>query len=61
MADIKTRGTEQYWGTTWVNLSNKQIEFAEMFSGTMQEIEVSGMQDKFLIKTIRELRVERIN
>ena len=61
MAQIKTRGTEQYWGTTWVNLTNKQIEYAEMYGGTIQEIEVSGMKDKFLIKTIRELWVERIN
>jgi len=61
MDQIKTRGTEQYWGTTWISLVNRQIEHAEMYGGTIQEIEVSGMKDKFLIKTIRELRVERIN
>lgn len=60
MDQIKTRGTEQYWGTTWVALKSKQIEYAEMYGGTFQEIKVSGMKDKFLIKTIRELWVERI-
>lgn len=58
---MKTRGTEQYWGTTWISLYTGQIEYAEMFSGTIQEIEISGLKDKFLVKTIRELWVEKIN
>jgi hypothetical protein len=57
---IKTRGTEQYWGTTWVSLRTKQIEYAEMYGGSIQEIEIKGLNDKFLIKTIRVLWVERI-
>jgi hypothetical protein len=60
MDQIKTKGTEQYWGTTWVALNDKQIEHAEIYGGTIQEIEVAGLKDKFLIKTIRELIVERI-
>ena len=58
---MKTRGTEQYWGTTWISLDTRQIEYAEMYSGTIQEIEINGLKDKFLMKTIRELWVERIN
>jgi hypothetical protein len=57
---MKTRGTEQYWGTTWVALKDRQIEHAEIYGGTIQEIEIAGMKDKFLIKTIRELEVNRI-
>jgi hypothetical protein len=57
---IKTKGTEQYWGTILLSLKTKNIEHALMYSGTMQEIEVKGMKDKFLIKTIRELEVEKI-
>ena len=60
MDQLKTRGTEQYWGTTWVAIEDKQIEYAEVYGGTIQEIEVTGMQNKFLVKTIRELWVERI-
>lgn len=60
MDQIKTKGTEQYWGTTWVALNDKQIEYAEIYGGTIQEIEVTGMENKFLIKTIRELWVEKI-
>lgn len=60
MDQMKTNGTEQYWGTTWISLSTRQIEYAEMYSGTIQEIEIKGLTDKFIAKTIRELWVERI-
>jgi hypothetical protein len=57
---IKSKGTEQYWGTILVSLKTNSIEHAEMYGGTIQEIEVKGMKDKFLVKTIRELEVNRI-
>ncbi len=57
---LKTKGTEQYWGTVWVSLKTREIEQAEMYGGTMQEIEVPGLENKFLVKTIRELSVEKI-
>ena len=60
MEGFKTRGTEQYWGTTWVSLKTGVIESAVMYGGTIQEIEVMGMTDKFLVKTVRELWVDKI-
>jgi hypothetical protein len=60
MPMVKTKGTEQYWGTVLVSLISGNIEYAVMYGGTIQEIEVSGMNDKFLVKTIRELEVNRI-
>jgi hypothetical protein len=32
-----------------------------MYGGTIQEIEVKGLKDKLLIKTIRELWVDKID
>ena len=58
---IKTKGTEQYWGTVIVSLKTNSIENGVMYSGTIQEIEVQGMKDKFLMKTIRELTIDKIN
>jgi hypothetical protein len=60
MESIKTKGTEQYWGTVWVSLKSRLIGRAVMYSGTIQEIKVTGMDNKFLVKTIRELWVEKI-
>lgn len=57
---IKTKGTEQYWGTLLVNLKNKNLEKSDMYSGTIQEIEVKGMKDKILMKTIREIAIDKI-
>lgn len=57
---INTKGTEQYWGSILVSLKNKDIEQSDMYSGTIQEIEVKGMKDKFLVKTIREIEIEKI-
>jgi hypothetical protein len=57
---VKTKGTEQYWGSVWISLKTKSIEKGIMYGGTLQEIEVKGMKDKFLAKTIRDLTVERI-
>jgi hypothetical protein len=58
--NIKTKGTEQYWGTVWVSLETRLIGRAVMYSGTIQEVEETGMDYKFLVKTIRELWVEKI-
>jgi hypothetical protein len=58
--NVKTKGTEQYWGNTWVSLRTKEIEYAEIYSATFQEVEVAGLKDKFITKTIRELTVDRI-
>jgi hypothetical protein len=60
MEAIKTKGAENYWGTIWISLKNKQIEFAAMYGATVQEIEVMKMKDKFLARTIRDLKVEKI-
>jgi hypothetical protein len=60
MPAIKTRGTEQYWGTILVSLGTREIGSAVMYSGSMQEIEITGMPNKLLIKTIRELKVEKL-
>jgi hypothetical protein len=57
---IKSKGTEQYWGTILISMKTKNIEHGVMYSGTIQEVEVKGLKDKFLIKTIRELEVDKI-
>lgn len=58
---MKSRGSEFYWGKTWISLENKQIEYAEMYSNTIQEMEMEGLVDKLLLNTRRMLKLERIN
>ena len=58
---IESKGTEQYWGSILISLKTRTIEQAVMYSGTIQEIEVKGIKDKILMKTIRELNIDKIN
>jgi hypothetical protein len=60
LGQIKGKGTEQYWGTTWISLKTGIIQYADTYSGTIQEIQVKGMDNKFLVKTIREITVDKI-
>jgi hypothetical protein len=57
---IKSKGSEFYWGKTWLSLENKQIEYAEMYSNTIQEMEIKELPDKLLASTKRILKLERI-
>jgi hypothetical protein len=57
---VKTKGTEQYWGTVYVSTKTRRIEKGVMYSGTVQQIEVKGLKDSFIMRTIRELEVNRI-
>jgi hypothetical protein len=41
-------------------LENKQIEYAQMYSYTVQEMEIQGLPDKMLAGTKREIKLERI-
>ncbi len=58
---MKSKGSECYWGKTWVSLENKQIEYAEMYSNTIQEMEIEGLNNKMLVSTNRILKVGKIN
>ncbi len=60
MNEIKSKGSELYWGKIGVSLENKQIEYAEMYSNTIQEMEIQGLPDKILVNTKRVLKVDRV-
>ncbi len=58
--NMNSKGSEFYWGKTWVSLENKQIEYAEMYSNTIQEMEIKDLPDKIIANTKRILKLERI-
>jgi hypothetical protein len=60
MPGFKSKGTEQYWGTTWISLKTHSVEGAVLYGGTIQEMEIQGMPDKMVAKTIRDLWVDKI-
>ena len=58
--DMKSKGSELYWGKTWISLKNKQIEHAEMYSNTIQELDIKGLTDKMTVCTKRILEFDKI-
>lgn len=58
--EMKSKGIELYWGKTWVSLKDKDIELADMYSNTSQEMEMSNVPNKFTICTTREIKIDRI-
>lgn len=60
LSEFKSRGSEAYWGKTWISLENKQIEYAEMFSLTIQEMEGAALPEKMMVSTKRAITVEKI-
>jgi hypothetical protein len=60
MPVFTSKGTEQYWGTIRLSLHTKLIESAVMYSGTIQELNITNLPNKLVIKTIRELWVDKI-
>jgi len=58
--NMKSKGSELYWGNTWVSLDDKQIEYAEMYSGTTMEILVEGMSKKMLTHVNRTILLEKL-
>jgi hypothetical protein len=60
MPGLKSKGSEHYWGKTWVSLEDKQIEYAVMYSSTVQELNITGLPQSIIVHTTRELKVEKI-
>jgi hypothetical protein len=58
---LKSKGSEHYWGKTWVSLNDKQIEYAVMYSSTIQELNITGLPESIIVKTTREVKVEKMN
>lgn len=60
LSEFKSKGSEAYWGKTWISLETRQIEYAEMYSLTIQEMEGPGIPEKMLTSTKRAIAVEKI-
>jgi hypothetical protein len=58
---FKSKGNEHYWGNVWVSLKDKQIEYAVMYSSTLQKLKITGLPQDLVVNTTREVRVEKTN
>ncbi len=57
--EMKSKGSELYWGSIRVSQDGRQIEYAEIYSFTVQEMEITGLPQKILMSTKRVVTVEK--
>ena len=58
---IKIKGRSHYWGTIWVSLKDKQIEYAIMYEDVVMDMKTKSQTNGQLINTTREVRFEKID
>lgn len=56
---MKMKGRSNYWGTIWVSLANRQIEYAEMTEDVNMYMTFPGQQQGQWFNTLREIVVEK--
>lgn len=59
--DFKLKGRSHYWGTIWVSLEDKQIEYAFMYEDVVMDMKTPGQTDNQLVNTTREIVFEKLN
>jgi hypothetical protein len=58
---LHLQGNEDYWGTIYVSLKDKQIEYAVMNNSTTEVGQITGSNQVITEQLTREVTVERIN
>jgi hypothetical protein len=58
---LHLQGNEDYWGTVYVSLKDKQIEYAVMNNSTTEVGQITGSSQVVTEQLTREVKVERIN
>lgn len=57
---LKIKGRSHYWGTIWVSLADKQIEYANMFEDVVMDMRFAN-QPSQLMNTTRIIQFEKLN
>lgn len=53
------QGRSDYWGTIWVSLTDKQIEFGTLNEGVLLGVEIPGQTEKHPVTIFRQATLQR--
>jgi len=56
---MSMKGRSHYWGTIWVSLKDKQIEYAKMFEDVTAEMQFAGQTGGQIMNITREINFEK--
>jgi hypothetical protein len=58
--DMEMKGRSHYWGTIWVSLSDKQIEYATLFEDVTANMKLPGQTNAQIIDVTREIVISKL-
>ncbi|MEI6142504.1 MAG: hypothetical protein WCP85_24725 [Mariniphaga sp.] len=59
-ADFNMKGRSHYWGTVYISLNQKVIEYTELLEDVTMEIKMSNLPTSQYVYTTRYMKVEKI-
>ena len=59
-SNVTIKGRSHYWGNIYVSLSDKQIEFADLYEDVIMDIKVAGQADSNYTNTVRKITLGKI-
>lgn len=54
------KGRSHYWGNIYVSLSDKQIEYGELYEDVLMDIKMSGQELGSNVNTVRNISIKKI-
>ena len=58
--DMEMKGRSHYWGTIWVSLTDKQIEYATLFEDVTANMKLPGQTNAQIIDVTREIVISKL-
>lgn len=60
-SNFEIKGRSHYWGNIYVSLTDKQIEFADLYEDVLMDIKINGQEDNSKANTVRKITLEKIH
>ncbi len=58
--NFKIKGRSHYWGNIYVSLSDKQIEYADLYEDVVLDIKMNGQENSNKANTVRNINLKKI-
>jgi hypothetical protein len=58
--NMTVKGRSHYWGNIYVSLSDKQIEYAELYEDVLMDVKMNGQEPAIKGNTVRNITLKKI-
>ena len=53
------KGRSHYWGNIYVSISDKQIEYADLYEDVILDIKMNGQETGVIANTVRTITLQK--